>query len=137
MNHSFIKNIRKYTQIPISSKLNQYLLNTGIIQNTRANKYFLVMRRVIKYINRETISHLMIHSLQYHSKDSNPRKIKYSILCFSNLFDLTNFPPILLFLFNILQNKIRNYHLKQIIVIAQFGSRLYYRRINKTSQQKE
>ena len=70
MNHSFIKNIRKSTQIPISSKLNQHLLNTGVMQNTRANKYFIVMRRVIKYINRETISHLMIHSLQYHSKDS-------------------------------------------------------------------
>ena len=63
MNHSFIKNIRKSTQVPISPKLNQYLLNIGVIQNTRANKYFVVMKRVIKYINRENISHLMIHSL--------------------------------------------------------------------------
>ena len=67
MNHSFIKNIRKSTQVPISPKLNQYLLNIGVIQNTRANKYFVVMKRVIKYINRENISHLMIHSL--HSSE--------------------------------------------------------------------
>ena len=70
MNHSFIKNIRKSTQVPISPKLNQYLLNIGVIQNSRANKYFVVMRRVIKYINRENISHLMIHSLHEHSKGS-------------------------------------------------------------------
>lgn len=60
MNHSFIKNIRKYTQVPLSPKFNQYLLNIGVIQKTRANKYFVVRRRGIKYINRENISHLMI-----------------------------------------------------------------------------